>query len=511
MAIDFPPPPTPVQGELARLQADAAQGAVTVLIAGVSMHVHAPGVLDEVEIRAATRGASDLSSAVRALAASAQRRGVLAPKTLYVRSGQDIYVSLFAGTVRQVYAPARLKPYFADLAKEEPLTINAFERRRLLAGIHANRMGVSLTPVFSPAEGQAYDLSLKPGTENVSAGSARLSLSNAGNRFTGREFIDLDVRQGTPYGDEFSMLARAAAKVVGIDEVEPGSDYHELQAGWSRVNPLGLFGLSGRYLDYRQQVQGFRFNGELWMTDLNYTGVIRSTATQRLTAQGRVDYIYKQLALDANGLRLQKEAYPSLEAGLAWSTSFRLWTRSWLSLAGLNARQGLGAVGNPITRAELDYWLLRPSYTLRSQGSPWVGELQLSMQYAPDTVPEQQQWVVGGAGNLHAYVPGVAIGDRGLTARLVGEYRGIRYGALPITLKPRVFLEYGTAEYATPTAPQQRGRQSLSDVGGELALGVGPVLEASVSAAMPLSDSGVDRQVRDDARADFFFKFSGKF
>ena len=54
-----------------------------------------------------------------------------------------------------------------------------------------------------------------------------------------------------------------------------------------------------------------------------------------------------------------------------------------------------------LTRADVNYWLARPSYSLRSQGNPFTAELQLAAQYAGVTVPEQQQWIVGGVGNLH--------------------------------------------------------------------------------------------------------------
>lgn len=509
MSIDFPPPPAPIQGELTTLQADANQGAVSLQIAGYTVHVHAPGVLDEADITAATAGFDDLSNAIRALTVAAQRNGVLAPKTLYVRSENDIFVSIYAGTINSISAPAPLMPYFAPLEKEDPLTIGDFEKKRLLAGIHASRMGAGYTPVFTAAEGNAYDLTLKPSPDLVSPGSVRVNLSNVGNRFTGREFLDLDARRGSSSGDEFSVLARTAASVLKLDDVEPGSDYHETQLGWSRVTPFGLFGVSGRYVDYRQQVQNTAFNGELCTVDTGYTGIVASSATQRVTVQGKVDYIYKGLELDSTGQKLQKEAYASLEAGAAWSTSFRLLSQSWLSQATVSARQGLGAAGSSLTLADLDYWLVRPAYSLRSQGSALTGELQVSMQYADVIVPEQQQWIVGGIGNLHAYVPGVALGDRGVLVRMVGEYTPYTYSI--ITVKPRAFVEFAAAEFAKPVAGVSDDVQSLSDVGAELVVGIGPFIETAVTAALPIQHSGVSKQARDDARADFFFRLTAKF
>lgn len=510
MPIDFPPPPTPVQGDITSLQADANQGAVSVVIAGYTLYVHAPGVLDAPDITAATAGLDDVSNAVRSLAIAAQRKGLLVPKTLYVRNGNDIYVSIYPGSINTVSAPEPLLPYFEKFGKDEPVTIGAFEKMRLLGGIHATRMGAGYTPVFAPAEGSAYDMTLTPTAEGVNPGSVRVNLSNVGNRFTGREFLDLDARRGTPQGDEFSVLARTAASVLELDDVEPGSDYHEYQLGWSRVTPFGLFGVSGRYLDYRQQSQGFGFNGELWTVDAGYTAILASSATSRVTLQTKMDYIYKRLELDANGQLFQEEPYPSIEIGAAWSTSFRMLSESWLSVASLSARQGvLANESSALTNADLDYWLVRPGYSLRSQGAPFTFEVQAALQYADVTVPEQQQWIVGGIGSMHAYVPGVALGDRGLLARVVAEYNPTVYYGL--TFKPRAFVEFAAAEYANNVATQSDGVQSLTDIGAELVVGFEPWFETALAAALPLQHSNVSKQARDDARADFFFRLTAKF
>ncbi|MES2683487.1 MAG: ShlB/FhaC/HecB family hemolysin secretion/activation protein [Pseudomonadota bacterium] len=510
MPIDFPPPPTPIQGELVSLQADANQGSVTATVAGYTLYVHAPGVFDQVDVSAITAGIEDVSTAVRALAAAAQRKGVLAPKTLYVQSGNDIYVSVYAGSINALDAPAPLRPYFENLGQGGPVSIEEFERRRLFASIHANRMGAGFTPVFTPATGDGFDLTLKPGTEPVNPGSVRVNLSNAGNRFTGREFLDLDARRGTDSGDEFSALARTAASVLEIDDVEPGSDYHEYQLGWSRVTPIGLFGATARYIDYRQQAVGMTFNGEIWTVDIGYTGVVQSSATSRITVQTRIDYLSKRLELDSDGTAVQKEPYPSLELGAAWTTSFSALSTSWLSTAAVSARQGFGNESAALTRADLDYWLVRPSYALRSQGNLFTAELQLATQYADVTVPEQQQWIVGGIGNLHAYVPGVAVGDRGLLVRLTGEYKGFSY--YDVSFKPRAFVEFAAAQYDQDFGGQlPDGVQSLTDIGAEVVIGIRPWLETALTAALPVQHDNISKQVRDDARADFFFRLTAKF
>lgn len=510
MPIDFPPPPVPLQGDLATLQAEAGQGEVTVPVADYTLHVHAPGVLGEEQIRAATAGLDDLSNAVRALASAAQRAGTIAPKTLYVRSGSEVYVSIYAGMLGSVDAPQPLMPYFEGLAGGEALDLGDFERRRLFASVHATRLGAGYTPVFTPGEGDRYDLTLKPSADAVNPGVVRVNLSNAGNRFTGREFLDLDARRGTASGDEYSVLARTAASILQLDEDEPGSDYHEYALGWSRVAPWGLIGANLRYLDYRLLSGGTRFNGELLIGDLGYTGVLSSTLVSRLTVQGKIDYIQKKLEQDADGLLRQEEPYPSLELGTAYSRTLRLFSEGFLALASFSARKGFGDGDPRLTLADLDYWLLRPAVSLRWQRLPWSAELQAAGQYSGVTVPEQQQWVLGGIGNLHAYVPGVAVGDSGALFRAVGE-RGV-FDTQHWSLRLRGFVEYGAAQYTEDVAGRPAGDlQSLADAGAELVAAYKPFLELALTAAAPIYDDGVNETAREDARSDFFFRITAKF
>jgi hypothetical protein len=44
-----------------------------------------------------------------------------------------------------------------------------------------------------------------------------------------------------------------------------------------------------------------------------------------------------------------------------------------------------------------------------------------------------------------------------------------------------------------------------------LVLGLGPYFETALTAALPLHYQHINPQVRDDARADFFFRLTGKF
>jgi len=512
MSIDFPPPPLPEQGEVAALRATALDS-VTATVAGHTVYVHAPGVLGADDIRAALAGQRELSAAVRALVSRARQRGVFAPKAVYAKSGQQLYITLTALTVKSVKAPKALAPYFRGLGGKAGVQAQPFERARLLAGIHAQRRGERYTPVIeAAADGDPVLVLRRSALPAPARGSVRLALSNAGNRFTGRELLELDARLGSPGGNEFSAAVRSASGVLfDTGNATPGSDYREFQGGWSRVSPAGLVNVSARHIDYRLSLQGLGFNGSLQIADAAYIAIARASAASRVTVQGKLDYIRQEIVFDSNGERLQRERYPSAEVSAAYNRSFTLGSQRWLGLATLAARQGLGSDGATVTRADLDYWLARPGGTLRWQGGAFSAEWQLSGQYASTTVPELQQWVVGGVGNLHAYVPGVALGDRGGLSRLVLEHRGLVIERYTATLKPRLFVEGAAAEYHRPATGLPGGVQALADAGGEVVLGVGRAFEASLAAALPIGDDGVPQSVRDAARADFFFRLTAKF
>jgi hemolysin activation/secretion protein len=125
-------------------------------------------------------------------------------------------------------------------------------------------------------------------------------------------------------------------------------------------------------------------------------------------------------------------------------------------------------------------------------------------------VPEQQQWVLGGISSLHAYVPGVAVGDSGLLLRLSGERVLLDHARWNLRL--RGFLEYGAARYAQDEAPRPAGgTQALADAGAEVVLGCKPYLEMALTAAAPWFDQGVQPSVLSETRSHFFFRLTARF
>lgn len=513
MPIELPPPPEPQQGSL-EMRADARSFPV----GGLTMQVSAPGILGEDDIARVLGQESDPSKAILALADAARRAGVIAPRTLYARSGDQIYVSISAGRIAEIGAPPRLMPYFEGLAGKAALRDRDLEPARARASIHADRDGEAYESTLLPLAGEDYRLELSPTRPRPDAGEVTVAFSNAGNRFTGREFVDLDASAGNRWGDRFRVVSRAKVDVFGFDE-DRGDDgqYHEHNLLWDRVTPWGLFGAGGRYLEYKQTFDGERFRGEIWSVEANWMNVLGSGFGWRWTGEGRLDFIHDLIEGDAGSLR--KEIYPSLEISQAYTRRLEIGSENSLVAAGIKLRKGLRdeetAVGS-----DLGYWLVRPELGGTLDFAPLSFSLEALGQYGSNKVPDQQLWVLGGEQNLRAWLPGVALGDTGSFAKAEVRYTSMELPLLKTVIKVAGFAEYGSSSeglqfeesdglFGQPS--QGIGSADLADAGVEVSATVLKHLEASLSRAWPIYDHGVEQDQLDLSRADFYFKLSASF
>lgn len=515
MPIDLPPPPEPQQGSL-----DVLADARTFPVGGLTMQVSAPGILSDDAVAKVLAKESDPSKAIIALAEAARAAGVIAPRTLYARSGDQIYVSISAGRITEIGAPPRLLPYFDGTLGKPALRDHDLEPSRARASIHADRDGEAYQGKLLPLTDDAYRLELSPARPRPDAGAVSVAFSNAGNRFTGREFIDLDASAGNRWGDRFRAVSRAKVDVFGFDE-DRGDDgqYHEHNLQWDRVTPWGLFGAGGRYLEYKQTFDGERFRGEIWSAEANWMNVLGSGFGWRWTGEARLDFIHDLIEGDAGSLR--KEIYPSLEISQAYTRRLGIGSEDSLIAAGIKARKGLRdeetAVGS-----DLGYWLVRPELGGTLDFAPLSFTLEALGQYGSNKVPDQQLWVLGGEQNLHAWLPGVALGDTGSFVKAEMRYTSMELPLLRTVVKVAGFAEYGSSSDGLQfdesggglfggQITQGIGSADLADAGVEVSATVFKRLEASLSRAWPIYDNGVDQAQLDLSRADFYFKLTASF
>lgn len=514
MAVLAPPPLVPEQASAETLRA-AGPEVAAVSYREYRVQVFGADVLSADAIAAAMQPAQSLSDAVLALAQAYRDAGYPAALLQYARVDQTLFVHVQLHDLSAVRAPEPLEAYFDDLPGPGPLKTGALERRRALASLHADRAGLEAQGKLEK-QPQGYVLDFKPHS-GPDPTSLALEFGNPGNRFSGRYFLDLDIRHARPSGDEFTVTW--ARGLTGLDNGNGTDSFNEENLGWSRVTPLGLFALRGRYVAYSQNLQGSdgaadptAYNGSTRELELGWSYPLLADFQSRSTLAAQLDYTQKEFGEALSDVEVQSQEYASAQLG-AFHTRRLFWRgRELFADAGMVLRKGLNEsrVSDPLVAADLGYFLVRPELHLEwSVRRAWKLSLDALGQLTADSLPEEEQWVLGGLENGEAYIPGVAVGDSGALARLMlgrdPENPG-RFG-----FKPAVYLEYGYADMEIAQGGFPAGRQSLTDIGFEVGAQVYSWLSAKVSMAHSLAESGVDAARLDESEADFFFSLKASF
>lgn len=522
MSIALPPPATPQLGTIEQLQSQTSSG-VVVAYKNYQMHVAASGVLDEATINKVVMAADNISNAVRNIASAAYAAGYPAAQVLYVASGQNVYVVVNAGEISSVRAHDALMPYLAGIESAKPLKDSDLENRRTLASMMTDRAGYNIYPVFEPDGNGGQILDLEKDVRRQDPTQINIDFGNPGNRFASRYFLDLGIKTASNYGDEFRLLWREGFPNV---DTAPGGDYHEQNLSWNRVTPHGVIGLAGRYVNYSYTSAGIPLLGRLWTAEAIWLYPIFADFNTRWTAQGKVDYTDKKGELDSTSsyprTEIQNEKYPSLEAATSYARNLQFLNHLWGFESGATIRKGLGDdVKTTLpTHNNEGYVLLRGTSNFKLYWQPnlatrWnptlISGLELGGQYSQDTVPEQQQWVLGGQGNLTTALPGVAVGDKGYLVRAYTETGIAAPYIAGLDFRPRVFIEHGAALFENAQVGQADGSQTLTDVGLELNFKYRQWLDGSLAYAKDVNDSNISEQTLNSSNARMYFRIGVKY
>ena len=511
MAIDLPPPQLPQEAQLSSFPAGAATAAFTVTLGNTRLHVFGPPP-PEALLRLLLARAQTQSDVVYAVRDAYYSSGYPVAKIAYALNGDDLYVSVAPQPVTAIQMPQRYQPYFEDLPSREALDVDALESARILASEHADRAGESLQMALRPEAGGVAVLLAENG-EGPAQTSLAGGFGNPGNRVLGRYFADLLLKQNFGSGDTVAVGGRYA--FPELDDGSADAEYADASVAWSHVGRLGLFGLTASYIDYSQKPElddstiDYEFKGNIRQAEASWQNLLSASLSHRWTLGGKVDYVWKRLKLDPLDLAVQRQTYTSVEVSTGYRCSVLLFERAWDFDLSLALRKGLGddRSDDPEVFADLGYLLLRPD--LRAQvpvADRQTVQLRVSGQWSGDTLPEQQQWVLGGRSAIESYLPGFAYGDQGALAALQWELTLAEWAGWK--LAPKLFAEYGVSRVSEAGfILDGNGRsQSVADAGAALTVDWRKHLSLSVSAAAPLASSGINRQTRDDTRADLLFR-----
>jgi hemolysin activation/secretion protein len=481
----------------------------------VQIELHGASLLSAGQAGAALKRASTLSDALYELAQACADAGYPVTQLSYARNADVVYVQLTPLGVKTVSGPPRLAAFFNGIETEQPLSEATLERRRLLASLYADRSDMSVQPklIADDSSGTVFDL--KPDRQPRSTPIASLDFGNPGNRFVGRYFSNAELRYAFDSGDEIKAAWNHGFTDLG--ETRGADGYEEQNLAWSRVTRYGVFGLSARNVDYGQQLENpaplrnnlLHYDGDIQRVQASGLYPLMARHSWRWLLDTSADYSYRRYRETSTDTLMQKQEYGSLQLGSFYVADLTAMQQPLDLSIGATVRKGLGddRSAQDNVAADLGYLSLRPELRLNwSLGMQWRLRFDALGQYSSDVLPVEEQWVLGGADGVQAFLPGVAVGDSGAIAKLALERRTGQLGAVQFGIG--VFSEYGYAKFSETTAGADA--QSVSDIGVALRASL-RYFEASLSAAEPIHDHGIAQSVIDDSRSRLLFKVKAMF
>lgn len=427
-------------------------------------------------------------------------------------------LQVIEGQVTNIHGQKLLQGFFSNLKFRPNLRRKNLVYRSILANEFSNRNGKNLQIGFSPSSnpgGSVLHLTQTaiPGFSPI---SGNVYFGNYGSRYSSRYLVGGSVTYLPGMG--IMLSASGSEGLPSLTEASKGSAFSAAQFGVSSVTPWGIYGLSAQWTHYRI--------GDI-AYPLNPTGnvfVWSATGTQLLYADAHLRWsltegfnrvqndvrVYKSLIPGGYPLTTQRYNYISLStagnysysaAGLPGSVGF-----TFTYNQGVSKSHGTlsDATGSPT--ANFHYFVtgfnvnqafplgMRASFSATGQGSF-------------DTLPQQQQWVLGGFDNLSAWYPGILSGDNGYSARF--QLTGPSWTFHRYSVNLRIFAEAGGAQFVY--APQGPNWQSLSDIGGGITVTTPWGTQISAISALPIGWNHVSSEVRKVDRTDVFFVLSQNF
>lgn len=474
-------------------------------------------LLPDSAVRSLLATSADPQAAVQALSAAYQQAGYMLVAVKAVSGGpQTAWIQVVQGQITLTRAPRGVEGFFSGLQDRQDLTRDELLRRSVLAQAYAARNGDDLHASFTPSPtpgGSELTAEAAPRT-GFRPVSGALQLGNTGTRYASRYTAGLSLAVDPGRGLEFT--GNFVDGLANWSSASRGSQYKAGALGLSAITPWGIYGLSYQKTTYRigDVAAPLYPQGEVRSLAASGNQLLRVTDHSRLGLTEAVTHISNTQAVYGGAYQLADQNYNVASVGVQYSTSTVVAQQTGQINLGLTVNKGLTG--------------LRGSMDIERSGAPtprfrsinyslgWVQplpkgaalQMTLNGQRAFDTLPSQQQWVLGGLGTLSAYFPGVLVGDSGYSGRLT--LQSAAFGWKNWSVTPSVFAETGGSSLAF-TPPGSPRWQSLTDAGVGLTLQGPKGTTLSLVAARGIANSHVSATLRDSSHAAFFFNLQQNF
>ncbi|MET0210839.1 MAG: ShlB/FhaC/HecB family hemolysin secretion/activation protein [Burkholderiaceae bacterium] len=433
-----------------------------------------------------------------------------------------VALQIIQGRITQIDAPPEYLPFVRSLLERDDITRNQLIRETAMVDFYGQRQGVSPRPTFAKAEqvgGTKLVITEEP-IPGARPWSAGLVFSNLSGRFSSRYTVggSAAVRPG----NGLELTATYNQGLPGLTSESAGASYKSGTLGASIVTPWGLYGLSYAKTDYQIGESGAPFypSGELEQGGVNGTQIVFATPSSRVTTtQSLMHYSNRQTVdIDApERFTLVEQDYDVVSAGAGYNGSFSLFGQNTSFGGSVTVAKGISSPSGTFLPADLGIpdprFLLLQANASAQMALPYdlSAGLTLTLQHSDSTLPQAQQWVLGGFGNLSAWLPAVLVGDSGLLGRATVNTSSYLWGAF--SFSGGVFAEAGVSrmDYRARGEPYTRG---LGDIGLSVVGSTTTGTTLTLAYAVPVWYRNVNGAVRESAdsnRAQVYFTLNQTF
>jgi hemolysin activation/secretion protein len=528
MPVDMPPVDhTPLQ-----LQQSTIQDEIRLEAKGFLYTVRGNTLLPEDAIKAILNQAENPLQAARLIREAYAKKGYVLVNVQPSVSGNYAIFLVQEYRITRIEGPEYAKIYMSSLINRKDVLQAEFNRKLANALNEAARKGERLEYRLNPSttrEGEV-DLILEPKkVAELKTQNASIAFSNYGNRYVGRYYGVTNFQLHPGYGSEVNVGVNQLAEDFG--DTPNHANYTGANIDVSKTTRWGVFGAGYNFITYHypngelyinpalpgcseQNINACLYlqdviqDGEIHFWNLNASHILYVTPTFQWSISERFDHVDHSLN-SRSGYSLQAEHYNMLSL----TSSFAHFFQSLGQQATLNYNLGItkGLSGNTGTLGVIN------SYGGAAQGSFWIGKFDLGYsqplpwrftnqttlrsQFASKTLPQDQQFFLGGFENLSAWMPGAAVGDHGyiLSNRLFFPQQ--RWFDIEIT--PFIFAENGGVRYNT--SPYRNSWTYMTDAGGGLSVNVKKLGTVYLTAAGPIGQKDYKEPDQNDERSDVYF------
>ncbi len=507
----------PISQPVVHVVSSPTHGREAILIDSHGYHYVVTGntVLSAQRIRKILAGSADPQAAVGSLSASYRKDGYFLVAVKANVQGKHIHIMVVEGRLTQKTIAPGLGWFYSGLGGND-LNESSLIRRNVLADAYSSREGrqiqVSLAPAQNPG-GSALNVGTHPipGYQMI---GGNVLFGNYGSRYSSRYLAG-----GSAYihpGMGLEINANFTGGLPGLSTDSFGSQYYQGSVGLNSISPWGTYGFTSQWVNYRigNIAAPINPNGNIVTYALTGSQLLFANAETRVSVNEGLTRVSNKVTVLQGYYTLTKQNYDYYTLGGTYSRSVHPFGMNAVGTFSINYNQGMsGRSGTLVQTApgsptpQFRYLNFNFSYN-QSLPLGMSAQLTSSGQWSFSTLPQNQQWVLGGFGNLSAYYPGLLVGDSGYAARLAMQSPAYQRFGFGVT--GSMFFETAgvTSYYLTPG---QAPWQSLSDIGVGLNISTSWGTNLSVLSALPVGSNNVSAATRNGNQVAAYFVLQQNF